>query len=315
MIQSEPEERSSDDDEEIRNEPGKRASEDENDEDAQRSFAGYYGAAIGVWTGVFGVLTGIGLLLLPKDTPTELLLILSACAALSTGSVVGFRAWKSAARFAASAISAGMAIICLAALSMAANDAPRISPAATDTAGPTPPPAAASQSSPAASASASGSSSPATAGPPLGGSPEYLADMSYQVATGTNSPQTNTTDTPWSLGGTPYPNSIGYAGDVSTDSVNYTIKGSPYGWFDATVGVNDNAAVSDQGIQVQFTVIVNPGNRQYTETVQWDQPATFHVNIRGAAMLTLETNTFFNDINLSSSSYAVWGNARLAPGS
>jgi hypothetical protein len=79
--------------------------------------------------------------------------------------------------------------------------------------------------------------------------------------------------------------------------------------------VNDSAAVDDQGTPVQFTVIVNPGNRQYTETVKWEQPATFHVNIRGATILTLETNTFFNDVNLSSYSCAVWGNARLVPGS
>jgi hypothetical protein len=314
MIRSEPEERSSEDDDE--------------DEDTKRSF-GYYAAVISVWSAVFGASFTIGLLFLPKRTTSEQLLIFGACATLSTGSVVGFRAWKSATRFAASATSAGLAIVCLATLAFAANDAPRLPIGAAAAARSTGSHAAASRSAstsnnatpansttPVPSASASGSPGPTTAGASSSDSPEYLADIQSesQTAADSSSPQTNTTNIPWSLGGTPYLNSIGYAGDCATDSVNYPVTGSRYASFDATVGVNDTAAEDDQDVPVQFTVIVDPGNQQTIKTAQWDDPAVFHVDIHDATMLTLETTTDYQGNCLSNFSYAVWGNARLVPG-
>ena len=114
------------------------------------------------------------------------------------------------------------------------------------------------------------------------------------------------------MGGHPFPNSIGYAGDCSIDSVNYVLNGA-YQWFDATVGVNDDASQDDQTTAVEFTVIVNPGNKQINAQPQWEQPASFHVPVVGATELTLETNTDLGDC-LSGESEAVWGNARLVPG-
>lgn len=149
--------------------------------------------------------------------------------------------------------------------------------------------------------------SPTPATSPPTNRPEYLSNMAGQV-TSDNSPQTNS----WTMQENAYPHSIGYPGECYADSVNYDLKNTSYSWFDATVGVNDDADQMDQGTQVTFTVIVNPGNKQSTTTATWGAPRPIRIPIHGATMLTLETATGLGCLE-SSGSVAVWGNARLIP--
>ena len=109
-----------------------------------------------------------------------------------------------------------------------------------------------------------------------------------------------------------YPHSIGYPGECYGDSVNYDLKNTSYSWFVANVGVNDGADSMDQGTQVTFTVVVNPGNTQYTRKATWGKPKPIRIAIHGATMLTLETITGMGCLE-SAGSVAVWGNARLLP--
>jgi hypothetical protein len=76
---------------------------------------------IGISTGVFGALVTVGVMFLPASTLPEKACVLFACAALSVAAVTGIGAWRSARRFAVTATSACVAVVCLAALSMAAR--------------------------------------------------------------------------------------------------------------------------------------------------------------------------------------------------
>jgi hypothetical protein len=94
------------------------------DDDHNRSF-GYYVTVTSAWGCFFGIWLAIGLGFLPNKTGAEKFLIFCASAALSTGNVVGFGAWKNARRFTVTAMMVGIAIICLAALSIQASDSGR----------------------------------------------------------------------------------------------------------------------------------------------------------------------------------------------
>lgn len=76
---------------------------------------------IGIVAGVFGALFAVGLIFLPASTLLEKTCVLFTCIALSIAAVTGIGAWRSARRFAVTATSACVAVVCLAALSMAAQ--------------------------------------------------------------------------------------------------------------------------------------------------------------------------------------------------
>lgn len=138
----------------------------------------------------------------------------------------------------------------------------------------------------------------------------YLAGMNGQPANGSDPIQHGR----WIIQGTAYPNSIGYDGTSSVESINYDLKGAHYRWFDVTVGVNDNADTLSQDTTVGFTVIMNPGNRRFSYAASWNNPASIHLPLRGAAVLTLQTDTTGGAANsLFPGSVAVWGSARLLP--
>ena len=138
----------------------------------------------------------------------------------------------------------------------------------------------------------------------------YLASMNGQAANDSDTPQIHQ----WTMQGTAYPNSIGYDGTYSVESVQYDLKGTHDSWFDATVGINDEADTLNQGEQFGFTVIMNPGNRQSTYNASWDQPTPIHLALDGATVITLQTDTSGGtDFSLFPGSVALWGNARLTP--
>lgn len=78
-------------------------------------------ANIGIMTGVLGVLMAVGFVFLPASTTPEKVYVLLACIALSVAAVAGIGAWRSARRFALTATSAWVTVVCLAVLSMAAQ--------------------------------------------------------------------------------------------------------------------------------------------------------------------------------------------------
>jgi len=96
----------------------------------QNNLKARVGLNIGIATGVLGVLIAVGFALLPVNTLPEKACVILACLALSVATVTGIGAWRNASWFAATAVSAGAAVVCLAALSMAAQGDPSAAPAA-----------------------------------------------------------------------------------------------------------------------------------------------------------------------------------------
>jgi hypothetical protein len=86
---------------------------------ADDTLMGRAAANIGIVTGVLGVLVAVGFVFLPANTLPEKAYVLFACIALSVAAVAGIGAWRSARRFALTATSGCVAVVCLAALSMA----------------------------------------------------------------------------------------------------------------------------------------------------------------------------------------------------
>jgi NPCBM/NEW2 domain len=144
--------------------------------------------------------------------------------------------------------------------------------------------------------------SPATTGDTV-----YLANMNGEVAGDSDRPQLSQ----WAMLDTVYPNSIGYVGTDQLESIQYNLKGTHYSWFDATVGINDGADDLNQGEQFGFTVIMNPGDREYDYNAAWDSPTSIHLALNGATVLTLQTDTTGGIFSLFPESVALWGNARL----
>ena len=262
--------------------------------------------------GTMGLLLTIGFKILPAYTFVEKMLIITASLALGLASWMGLGAWRSIRRFTVVAIAAAAAIVCLCALSIVANNAgnEQGQPSAKVSGAPVHGSANPSgNATPRASPDASPSSSP-QAGAPTG--PRvYLADMSGDPAS-TTPPQTGT----WGMLDHSYTHSIGYPGDCSTETVNYSLAGR-YQRFQATVGLNDDADPEDQGTAssdgADFTVFANTGGGSMrsvsTGQAFWGHPITVSVSVAGATLLQLQTGSCFD----SSSSVVVWGNASLLP--
>jgi Swt1-like HEPN/NPCBM/NEW2 domain len=257
--------------------------------------------------GMFAVLVVTGLVLLPSATLAEKGLIVVACVSLSAAGLAGLGAWRSLRRFAAVATAGGLAVVCLAGLSVTAARNTRAE--LTRSTG--------SHSS--ASDRPRGNSTPTTGSSPSTGpsptaqatsnSPQYLAGLPADSGD-SDAPQSGS----WTIQGHTYAHSIGYGGLGQSVSITYELKGS-YRAFLATIGVNDDADPIDQNTPVEFIVYGNPGGGSNSvlsdQTVQWGKPGSVDVDLRGATTLTLVTESASGLI--SPSSIAVWGNARLFP--
>jgi len=121
------------------------------------------------------------------------------------------------------------------------------------------------------------------------------------------------------MAGKSYSNSLGYPGYPSfaseTESVSYKLPRG-YHWFEATVGLNDQAGNDDRGNATNqgavFTVYTNAdGSLHQIYQVQpfWGKPSTIDINIGNATELMLSTENMLED----NSSEAVWGTARVTP--
>jgi hypothetical protein len=181
--------------------------------------------------------------------------------------------------------------------------------------GSTPPPAQAASrpaSPPANPPQSSTNPTPATSpqSPATTSGTVYLASMNSLVASGSDTPKIHQ----WIMQGTAYPNSLGYDGTSSVESVQYDLKGTHCSWFDATVGINDAANVLNQNEQFGFTVTMNPGNRQYTYNASVGQPTPIRLALHGATVIALQTDTSGgSNFSLFPGSVALWGSARLTP--
>jgi hypothetical protein len=107
-----------------------------------------------------------------------------------------------------------------------------------------------------------------------------------------------------------YPHSIGYAASCTASfSTNYNLNGS-YKYLDATVGIDDS---NQDSTQVEFVIYGNPGGGPTRElrdvTAAWGSPVPIHIDVRGATLLTLDSN--YGQACLDAE--LVWGDARLTP--
>lgn len=268
---------------------------------------GRYVAAVGTAGGVLGGLLGIGLTILPESTLLEKALIILACLALSAASWAGFGAWRSVPRFATASTAAGMAIICLGALSVTANSgiahtqaqATGKSPGtAVDKAGnlvPTVTSGAASSpyaSSSPSSAVSGAASSPATSNTMAQLASKWLIDLQPSTSDLLNGP--------WSLGGVNYAHSLGYS-DCSDASATYPLNGQ-YRRFQAIFGVTDDAASYDQ----PSLELDADGNVLATRQASLNHQSSVDVDVTGVRQLTLIIS------NKGDCGYtAVVGNAKL----
>jgi hypothetical protein len=81
-----------------------------------------YSTIVGIVTELFGMLLGVGLILLPSATIREKVLVIAACLAVSVAGLTGVGAWRSPRKFGLTMLAGGLAIVCLADLSIAAAD-------------------------------------------------------------------------------------------------------------------------------------------------------------------------------------------------
>jgi len=282
----------------------------EADEAYQRSL-GWYATVVGITTGIFGVLAGIGLTLLPANTLGEKSLIIGACIALAIAGYTGVGAWQSKRRFAATAVAVALAIVGLAALSITANTDATISQ---------PPSGPASASLPAeqpseASTGSSGSTAPAI---PQASTLARAVYVSENI-TGTPGPGDPGPDNgAFYLGRTKYTSSLGYEQLCSLDAsgpltVTYPLSDA-YRYLTAELGIADAYARAGHNEQVTFEVdkyTASSGSPEEIKrvTVRYGPPVPVRVNIQGAVSLVLSTA----GSDCIPGSVAVWGSVQLVP--
>jgi hypothetical protein len=250
------------------------------------------GVVISIVTGVLGVLLAVGFALLPTATGADKIYIVIASLALSVAAVSGIGAWRSGRRFAFTAISTGLALICLAGLSVAAQAGPVQAPQsentptgdsptsvqqtttsptiAPSTSSPTPNPSHISQST----ATNSGSQSLTDMTPVSGSSssfqsgPQSVEGKSYQ----------QTLYDTWD----DYQCGPSYSPDTETYELNYK-----YRQLHVTVGLADT---SPSGDMIQFSVLVDDQKKGISPTLGPGQTEAINVDVTGAYRITLESS-------------------------
>jgi hypothetical protein len=269
------------------------------------------GVIIGIVTGVLGTLLAVGFALLPTATGADKIYIIVASLALSMAAVSGIGAWRSGRRFTFTAISTGLALVCLAGLSVAAQTGPvqvtqsnntsasdspsttqttTVSPIATTstTSSPTPSPSQASQSSVQNSGSqslidmtpVSGSSSSFQSGP------QSVDGKSYQ----------QTLYDTWNDNLCGY----NYSPDTATYELNYK-----YRQLHMIVGLADT---SPSGDMMQFSVLVDNQKKGISPTLGPGQTETINVDVTRAYRITLESSCTSPANSGDSNVTAVWIN-------
>ena len=245
------------------------------DDAQERSLAGY-ATIVGVVTGLFGMLLGVGFILLPAATMQEKLLIIGACLAVSAAGATGAGARRSPRGFGPTMVAGGLAIACLADLSIAAADGAKATTVASGshqaartarpsvTSGAPAMPSLSSSPTPTPTLSASSTPRVTQSGQSVMPSPPdsstetttsqpgtvYLSNLQDSADTG--APQAR----PWTVDGVSYSHSLFYTGNQmcvpNGNSVTYDLSGS-YDNFRAEVGVAGSSS-TDQGTPFSFTV-------------------------------------------------------------
>lgn len=276
---------------------------------------------IGIVTGVLGALLTVGFALLPTATGAEKIYIIIASLALSVAAVSGIGAWRSGRRFAFTAVSTGLAIICLAGLSVATQAGPTQTSQsknmpASDSPGSTQPTTVSPTTAPPTMTASTSTSSPtpnsSQATPP--GTPDSgsqpLTDMtpvsgsSSNFQSGTQSVkgqsyQQTLYDT-WNDNNCAYYNS-----DSTTYELNYK-----YRKLHVVVGLADT---SPSGDMMQFSVLVDNQKKGVSPTLEAGQTETINVDVTGAYRITLQDSCTSAANAGGNNVIAVWVNPVVSP--
>jgi NPCBM/NEW2 domain len=258
-----------------------------------------YATIVGIVTGLFGMLLGVGLILLPSATTREKVLVIAACLAVSVAGLTGVGAWRSPRKFALTMLAGGLAIVCLADLSIAAADKAQATSQSTAT--------------PPAKPSAANSPAPTTSSPSPSPSPTvvFLSHLTWNPGQVGEAPELG----PWTMNGTNYNQSIGYpptAACTSPNNITYTLGRNSYKSFLAEVGVADGWMSGDRSTEVGFIVSGKTGTGNFyaihSVSVRVGHPTELNLPIRpGTEELQLVTTLSAGCLH----SAMVWGNARL----
>jgi NPCBM/NEW2 domain len=301
----------------------KRPAQDPGGEDVTR-LIGRVGVAVGIVTGVAGVVGAIAFELLPTSTVTDKVLVTAAWLAISVAFFWGIGAWKSARRFTITSISALVSMICLAALSIAAQNSmsptenhshqsPITSPSFPSSASPSQQATAHPTTKPAAAPQVSKSLANLT---PVTSSEYNSVDGSYQVGSQT-------------LNGRQYQQAIydelqGLQGsetvcDGASGTADYSTYyiGYKYRNFSATIGLADSSA---PGYTITFTVLVNNQQKSSVKITNPRKTDTINIPVSGASLITLEDTCQNQSLNAVGSDYmyqgdivtAVWANPTVS---
>jgi hypothetical protein len=268
---------------------------------------------------------GVGLVLLPSATILEKVLVIGACLAVSVAGLTGVGAWRSPRKFCITMLASGLAIVCLADLSITAAE--KALATSHPIAGPGSRPSAATSSVLATSSSGATHSTTPTPTPPdsatstraiLPESPSPSPTAVLLSSLTGNPSQVEHAPVPghWTLDGVNYSQSLGYLPPTCTspNSITYNLDGKSYGYFLAEVGVADGWASIDRTTEIGFTVNGKTGSGSFqslgsVSAAAGGNPTLLDVAIPpGTKELQLVATMSDGCMTRSTS---VWGNARL----
>ena len=281
----------------------------ESDKDYERSL-GWYAALVAITTGFFCALLSVGLTLLPATTLTEKSLIIGSCITLAAAGFTGVGAWQSARRFAATAVAVGLAIVGLAALSIAADAGASLHhPAgASSVASPV------GQPSRASTGSSMPTAQPPVSGPGTHGKADYVSgNIDGTPGVGDPGPDDGT----YYLDGTKYVRSLGYPKLCSWDAsgpvtVTYPLSNT-YRYLSAELGIAQAYGRDGHNEQVIFKVdkrTVSGLRKEIKQVVlTYGHKVRIRVPIQGAQQIILSTA----GSDCIPASVPIWGSVRLDP--
>lgn len=314
-------------------EPQSPSAEDPNkhDDDPEQSLA-HYATTVGIVTGLFGMLSAVGLILLPSETIREKILVIAASLAVSVAGLTGVGAWRSRRKFGLTALAGGLAIVCLAALSFVAASGVRSAARATPRGSSGAQPGASRKIGPSKTphgASPSGSSHPTIApssrrsphptpsvstGPSPAVDPIYLSELTGDP--GSDQGWVAPIKGPQSINNTEYRQSLGYRNLCTNNTSVIYHLGRPYKNLVAEVGLADGwSAEEDNGTEATFTVDAGTGAGAFTlvtaATAEGGRPSLLDTPLP-TGTTELELTTKIMDGCMQDST-VVWGNARVVP--
>jgi hypothetical protein len=255
-----------------------------------------------VGAGSFTLLAAFGLTLLPDSTRTQQALILVACMALSLAFVTALGAWRNAVRFALASLSAAVAVVCLAALSIATES---VRETGASVAG--------------GDASTFSGSTPISRSPDMSDSREQSPDRSRRDGAPPRSTAVTHLDGlapvrsdlaagPWTMNDVRYDRGLAAKiGCAYTDggSAEYNLYRG-YTRFHADIGLSDDA---EAGVKIRFVVrldakVIFEKEVGLGELVSVDRP------VSNGFRLSIET---YQPVCPAAFGHAVWGDPRISP--